>query len=1235
MSEEDLLRLQEEFFAKNTRPAATVRAQRFNLDLEENVREHEPISKKVLDLRSHTTGIVRGVTENISNGPVIAPSFPNVSAPIDGFPQPVHRNHRSLFRQKKRQALETNENVKSGDSNVYGNQKNEGSKQNISSSTKLNIDHQDLSPKTFESEDSMLLEMKKKFYPDTPIEYEKLEWMGVDFKNDKAQSSCEPQKRDHDPSVTTPLDPPEASYRFDFNGKIIDKNSTVPSYIGLHHHGAEPDRAGYTLDELLHLMRSVVPSQRTIPLNVIGRIIRKVRAGYYGVETGRRIIDWAIKLKLPTYLRIALDDKFETVIIAAIDTISAWIIGGPKEFYQEEKLWEKVGRLYRGCEFVSLGVRNDAQTKKYFGIEISAYEAEEEYDTMETHVKLASKDLIAGLISMDITHRLLYLLESVRLPRVTNEQILLMLVRFARHSRKTAKIIFECHRLLDVVHNKFLCVAWPPANNDDSLNESRYPNLAAAKLIHILCQSSKKISKEIINRYMNTFLRYIAINPASFSNEFEMTIGYNFFQETLCIYQTLAAYGLYHEIFSQTYCIVNWYLVREILYSLTPPWEWKNSDNYQMQQKLGIATSFFRLLEIWIRVQDTESGNIKECGAQPSEIIRDSVDFLANWMNTFSFSLLSQNIDIHEDYEKTLNLISSVTRYIATWCKYLGEHHLKDISEIQRIWEKLCLACWPSSHLCNYLQYQLTNQIQNTQKLSRDEIWQISNLSGAYHSSTYKYISETLSISIICDTYLSYVSLIYQTCQLLSNDNSFSLKALEMIKSSIPIEPLQLYAVKNSVKGDWIDFFNRMHTYLLYEWMIAISMLIDNIGTNEIKFQNLTSLLHDALIIMPNILPGDEKMALDVLGRIVNGISSKSPDTAMRECINILISFYERLIVINNNDNRDNYTLLWDYGASDGLPLLKNWIWTPIDILYSNKSDLVMDAEVRIEIVRNCLTLVCEVMKICKNITNSLTAKFIMDPITMIISIMKIFMLDGEIYRVPDIEQRIEKIISSFTFQQSSANNTKLIKQLLEDTAGVLAVPFYQFFTDFSAAYAAGSYGNKSFARLLLLPISSIYPVDFKHLVWSDLHDILGTIGIEYKDVICLEPLNSYFWPLESNTTLLQAYVGAVIHCKVTREKAPFMYWLAIHHLNGYVFFKDWEVNENDHQKRVDISNAIIKSKKSIVINDWIKYTSRNFGEEVGELVKMPHCFMDVKEEVQHRIEIIKTFNIEFDEEIF
>ena len=37
----------------------------------------------------------------------------------------------------------------------------------------------------------------------------------------------------------------------------------VPVHAGLHHHGDEPHKPGYTLPELVHLSRSAVAAQRT------------------------------------------------------------------------------------------------------------------------------------------------------------------------------------------------------------------------------------------------------------------------------------------------------------------------------------------------------------------------------------------------------------------------------------------------------------------------------------------------------------------------------------------------------------------------------------------------------------------------------------------------------------------------------------------------------------------------------------------------------------------------------------------------------------------------------------------------------------------------------------------------------------------------------------------------------------------------------------------------------------
>lgn len=121
--------------------------------------------------------------------------------------------------------------------------------------------------------------LHEKYYPDLPKETEKLSWM------------------------TTPLPKQmETTYesisdmRFDFQGNLVQlrvleeekkiemKNQDqkpcgpdeIPTYKGLHHHSDNPHMAGYTLAELVHLSRSVLPGQRCISIQILGRILHKL-----------------------------------------------------------------------------------------------------------------------------------------------------------------------------------------------------------------------------------------------------------------------------------------------------------------------------------------------------------------------------------------------------------------------------------------------------------------------------------------------------------------------------------------------------------------------------------------------------------------------------------------------------------------------------------------------------------------------------------------------------------------------------------------------------------------------------------------------------------------------------------------------------------------------------------------------------------------------------------------------
>src|ERR1019366_9475307 len=77
-----------------------------------------------------------------------------------------------------------------------------------------------------------------------------------------------------------------ATARFSFKGQIIspDIARSLPTNIGLHHHGDEPDAAGYTISELGLLARSAFPAQRCIAIQTLGRILYRLGKGEFDDE---------------------------------------------------------------------------------------------------------------------------------------------------------------------------------------------------------------------------------------------------------------------------------------------------------------------------------------------------------------------------------------------------------------------------------------------------------------------------------------------------------------------------------------------------------------------------------------------------------------------------------------------------------------------------------------------------------------------------------------------------------------------------------------------------------------------------------------------------------------------------------------------------------------------------------------------------------------------------------------
>lgn len=117
--------------------------------------------------------------------------------------------------------------------------------------------------------DTFLTDLHEKYFPSLPSDPSKLEWM---------QSS---DNNAYSPSASS-VNPNEI--RFSFTGELLGPKTAaaIPVSQGLHHHGAAPDAAGYTIAELAHLSRSTYPAQRCVAFQTLGRILFRLGKGEFG-----------------------------------------------------------------------------------------------------------------------------------------------------------------------------------------------------------------------------------------------------------------------------------------------------------------------------------------------------------------------------------------------------------------------------------------------------------------------------------------------------------------------------------------------------------------------------------------------------------------------------------------------------------------------------------------------------------------------------------------------------------------------------------------------------------------------------------------------------------------------------------------------------------------------------------------------------------------------------------------
>ncbi|CCE63475.1 hypothetical protein TPHA_0E03860 [Tetrapisispora phaffii CBS 4417] len=138
----------------------------------------------------------------------------------------------------------------------------------------INKDNEKLFEKLDINDPEFNSKLHEKYFPDLPKDISKLKWMESVTKTEDGEEIGESSSVIED--VT--------QLRFDFKGNLIPPSRKIENTTqsALHHHSQDPQLAGYTIPELARLTRSTFPQQRSISIQVLGRILYKLgKQSYY------------------------------------------------------------------------------------------------------------------------------------------------------------------------------------------------------------------------------------------------------------------------------------------------------------------------------------------------------------------------------------------------------------------------------------------------------------------------------------------------------------------------------------------------------------------------------------------------------------------------------------------------------------------------------------------------------------------------------------------------------------------------------------------------------------------------------------------------------------------------------------------------------------------------------------------------------------------------------------------
>uniref|UniRef100_A0A6I8PHX6 RNA polymerase II associated protein 1 n=2 Tax=Ornithorhynchus anatinus TaxID=9258 RepID=A0A6I8PHX6_ORNAN len=344
--------------------------------------------------------------------------------------------------------------------------------------------------------------------------------------------------------------------RFSLQGELLAPDADLPTHLGLHHHGEEAERAGYSLQELFHLSRSQASQQRALALQVLARVVHKAQAGEFSGRLSGSVLRLLLDAGFLFLLRFSLDDGVDGVIAAAVHALRALlVVPGDEELLDTTFSW------YQGAAAFSLipsqEEEDDEDDEEEGGIPAEAAGRQQPREQNRPPADVARRDVIKGLLTTRLLPRLRYVLEVTCPAPCVVLDILAVLTRLARHSLESATKILECPRLMETLVRDFLPSSWAPVGpGPGPVRLHGLPCAAAMKLLRVMASAGRNLAARLLGGFdlRSRLSRFVAEPPAELALPVQEAERLS--TEAFRLWAVVAAYGQGGDLYRELYPVL-------------------------------------------------------------------------------------------------------------------------------------------------------------------------------------------------------------------------------------------------------------------------------------------------------------------------------------------------------------------------------------------------------------------------------------------------------------------------------------------------------------------------------------------------------------------------------------------------------------------------------------------------------------------------------------------------------